>query len=199
MSPENQSPDPDMNHDTDGLRPTVRRRILGLVAGTLIAVGAAGAFASSAMSDDRGWSRWAGADKGHHGMMFRASMDPAEVTERVEKMVAHLAIEIDATDEQQAQLTTIFVGAAENLMDIREQAGDRGETATEVIELLTGPTVDPVAVEAFRAEKMGLADEASRVVAGALVEAAEVMTPDQRAEIGDRLDFFAKMSRHHRR
>lgn len=198
MNTENNSPETDTTIEPTATKSSGRRRVAGIVAGALLTVGVAGAFAGSALSEDRGWGS-RGHGSGHHGMMFKASLDPAEVEEKVERMVGHLAIEIDATDEQKAQLTTIFVDGAQELLEIRKQAGDRGETASQVIALLTGPTVDPVAVEAFRAEKMALADDASRVVADTLVEAAEIMTAEQRAEVGDRLDFFAKLGSSHRR
>ncbi|MCP4382909.1 MAG: hypothetical protein GY798_16065 [Hyphomicrobiales bacterium] len=198
MSIDQNSPENDHSSDTATTTTGGRRRIVGIVAAGLIAVGVAGAFAGSAMSEDRGWgSKWHGS--GHHGMMFKASLDPAEVDEKVGRMVQHLAIEIDATDQQTEQLTTIFVSAAQDLLELRKQAGDRGEAAAELIELLSGATVEPAAIEAFRAEKMALADQASRLVADTLVNAAEVMTPEQRTEIGDRLEFFVKLGSSHRR
>ncbi|MCB1489306.1 MAG: Spy/CpxP family protein refolding chaperone [Bauldia sp.] len=181
-----------------GRRPRIGRGFWGILAATVVGVGLAGAFAQSALSDEGGWhGRWQGPGA-RHAMMFNASLDPAEIDDRIERMVAHLAIEIDATDEQKSRLTTIFVGAAHDLLAIREELGDRAETAGELIDLLTGPTVDPAAVEAFRAEKLALADQASKRVAGALVDAAEVLTSEQREKIGDRLGFFVKMAPFHR-
>ena len=61
--------------------------------------------------------------------------------------------------------------------------------------LLTAPTVDRAAIELFRAEKMVLADQASRRIAQALGEAAEVLTPEQRTEVGERLKFLMEFGR----
>ncbi len=97
-------------------RPPIRRGFWGVLAVTVIAIGAAGAFARSALSDEGGWHGWHGPADGRHAMMFDASLDPAEIDDRVGRMVAHLAIEIDATDEQKTRLTTIFVGAAHDLL-----------------------------------------------------------------------------------
>ena len=91
-------------------------------------------------------------------------------------MVAHLAIEIDATEEQKTKLTAIFVGAANDLMPLRAEMME-SRHAGELVGLLTAPTVDRAAIETFRAEKMALADQASRRIAQALGEAAEVLTP----------------------
>ena len=174
------------NNQVDETNPTpaprrFRSRFWGTLAVTVMVAGLVGFFAQSAMSSEWGW-------RGHG-----RTLDPAQVEERVEKMVAHLAIEIDATEEQEAQLTTIFTGAADELLALRERAGDGRETAKELADLLTGPTVDPAAVEAFRVEKLSLADDASQIVATALISAAEIMTPEQRAEIGDKIEFFTKM------
>lgn len=167
--------------------PAPRRRTMnrlwGFLAVTLVVAGLVSVFAQSAISSEWGW-------RGHGG-----SFDPAQVEERVEKMVAHLAIEIDATDQQKTELTTIFTGAADELLALRERAGDGRESAKELAELLTRPTVDPAAIEAFRVEKLGLADDASQIVAGALIAAADVLTPEQRADIGEKVEFFTKMKR----
>ena len=53
--------------------------------------------------------------------------------------------------------------------------------------LLTQPTVDRSAIEALRAEQLSLADAASKRFAQALGDAAEVLTPEQRRKIDDRL------------
>jgi Spy/CpxP family protein refolding chaperone len=56
----------------------------------------------------------------------------------------------------------------------------------EAIELLSQERVDPAALEALRAKKIGLADEASRRLTRAIGEAAEVLTPAQRKELAAR-------------
>ena len=83
----------------------------------------------------------------------------------------------------------IFVSAANDLMPIRAEIIETRQ-AGELIGLLTAPTVDRAAIEAFRVEKMDIADRASRRVAQALGEAAEVLTPEQRVELGERLQFL---------
>ncbi len=174
-------------------RPSIGRGFWVVLAVTVIAVGLAGAFAKSAFSEDWGWHgpmRGPGFGFGP-GMMMGDAVDPATVDDRIQRMVGHLAIEIDATDEQKQKLTAIFVGAAHDLLPLREKIG-HGAAAGELVDLLTQPTVDSSAVEAFRADKIALADQASRRVTQALVDAADVLTPEQRQKIGDELRFFAK-------
>ena len=170
-------------------------RLGGAVAALALAALVGAALAGSASA---GWG-WGpgGYGFGHHGMMGEA-MDPAEVQENVERMVAHVAIEIDATDEQKQKLTAIFVGAANDLLPIHAEFMESRQ-AGEMLGLLTAPTVDRAAIEKFRAEKMALADKASRRVTQALGEAAEVLTPEQRTEVGERLQFLMQFGQnfHH--
>jgi len=174
-------------------RPSIGRGFWGILAAAVIAVGVIGVFAQTAFSEESGWrARIQGAGFGPPAMMPGDPLNPADVKDRVERMVAHLAIEIDATDEQKQKLTDILVGAANDLLSLREQAGGRGAAAHELIGLLTAPTVDPIAVEAFRAKKIAVADQASKRIAEALVDAAQVLTPEQRQELGDRLDFLGR-------
>ena len=53
--------------------------------------------------------------------------------------------------------------------------------------LLTQPTVDRAAIETLRTEQLALADAASKRFAQALGDTAEVLTPEQRRKIDDRL------------
>jgi Spy/CpxP family protein refolding chaperone len=56
-------------------------------------------------------------------------------------------------------------------------------------QLLTAPTVDRPALEALRAAQLAEADAASRRMVQAIADAAEVLTPEQRAKLAQRLDF----------
>jgi protein CpxP len=133
--------------------------------GTLIA-GAIAGFGAKAFAH----GRW-------HG---RGPIDPADLDKHVERMLKHLYVEIDASEEQKARLEPIVKQAAKDLLPLREHlhAGRR-----EAIELLTRERIDPAAIEALRARQLGLADEASRRLTRALAEAADVLTPAQRQEL----------------
>jgi Spy/CpxP family protein refolding chaperone len=58
----------------------------------------------------------------------------------------------------------------------------------QAIELLTGDTIDRGAIEALRAEHLQLAEQASRRLAQAVSDAAEVLTPVQRKELAARME-----------
>jgi Spy/CpxP family protein refolding chaperone len=107
-------------------------------------------------------------------------MDPAALDQHLERMLKHLYVEIDATEEQKQKLEPIVKQAAKDLVPLRENlhAGRR-----EAIGLLTQDRIDPTAIEALRAKQIGLADEASRRLTRALADAAEVLTPAQRKHL----------------
>jgi Spy/CpxP family protein refolding chaperone len=163
---------PHSNPEPGTARP--RRRWLP-VAAIALAAAITGAAATSAVGQY-------GPPWGHHGFMggpgfMRGPLSPAEIEDRVDRGIRHAAIELDATPDQQEKLRAIAKGAVKDLLPMREKAmAARGKVA----ELLTQAKIDRAAIEAFRAEQIGLADAASKRFAQAVVDAAEVLTPEQR-------------------
>ena len=107
-------------------------------------------------------------------------MDPADLDKPLDRMLKHLYVEIDATEEQKRALEPIVKQTAKDLLPMRERLH---AARREGLELLTQERVDPAALEALRARQIGLADEASRRLTRAIGEAAEVLTPAQRREL----------------
>lgn len=124
-----------------------------------------------------GWSAFARGGHGHAHGHFGSSGN-------IEKMVKHLAVEIDATPEQQEKLTAIAKQAARDLEPLRGQAM---ETRKQAMELLSQPSVDRAALEKLRVSKLQHADAASRRVTQALGDAAEVLTPEQRKKLAEHI------------
>jgi len=104
---------------------------------------------------------------------------------QIDRMLQHLYVEIDATEEQKQRLAPIVKEALKDLTPLREKM--RAGRA-QAIELLTQDRIDPAAIEALRAEKLRLADEASRRFTKALSDAAEVLTPEQRKTLAQRIE-----------
>ena len=156
------------------------RRKRGWLFVTTVALLAAltGAAASQAVSHGPGY--W-------HGPGFMAGpLDPAQAEERADRFMRHVAIELNATPEQQDKLRTITKGAVKDLLPMRDKAQAAREHARG---LLTQPSIDRGAIESFRTEQMALAEAASKRIAQALGDAAEVLTPAQRREVQDYLDW----------
>jgi periplasmic protein CpxP/Spy len=104
--------------------------------------------------------------------------------ERIEKMVKHFGVEVDATPEQQEKLTAIAKQAAKDLEPLRGQAMDARKQA---MELLSQPSIDRAALEQLRVSKLQHADAMSRRVTQALGDAAEVLTPEQRKKLAEHI------------
>jgi Spy/CpxP family protein refolding chaperone len=120
------------------------------------------------------------AQGGRHRGGMHGPIDPAEMGQRLDRMLKHLYVEIDATEEQKRRLEPIVKNAATDLLPMRDSLhAGRGQA----IELLTQERVDPAAIEALRARHLQLADEASRRLSRAIADAAEVLTPAQRKDL----------------
>ena len=104
--------------------------------------------------------------------------------ERIERMVKHFGAEVDATPEQKAKLAEIATAAAKDLQPLREQAR---AARRQAMELLAAPAIDRGAIERLRAEQMQAADAASKRLTQALADVAEVLTPEQRKQLAERM------------
>jgi protein CpxP len=125
---------------------------------------------------------------GPRGFMS-APLDPAQMDERVERMVKHFAVEVDATPAQKDKLAVIAKDAARELAPLREKIR---AARTQGIALMGAAQVDRAAIEKLRAEQIALADSASKRVTQALTDAADVLTPDQRKKLAERAQKFGE-------
>lgn len=167
-------------------QPTAPRRGRRVVTITAIAlVGAlTGAVATKALSHGFGHHHW------RHGGGFHlmgGPVDPAAASKHAARAAKHLGVEIEATAEQQEKLVAIAKSAAQDLLPVREKIR---EARTRGLELMTQPSVDRAAVEQLRAEQMANMEAASKRLASALADAAEIMTPEQRKVLAERIQEF---------
>ena len=121
-----------------------------------------------------------------HGMggMRHGSMDPTEMAEHLQVHVAHVLDEVDATPEQKAQVKDIVAAATKDLEALHQQ---NGGIHKELHEIFTAPEIDRAKLESVRAEHMQALDAASKRCATALADAAEVLTPEQRKSLGEKM------------
>jgi len=98
--------------------------------------------------------------------------------------VRHLAVELDASADQQAKLQQIVKAAVGDIAPMREKVLAARQQARA---LLTAPTVDRAAIEKLRAEQIATMDAFSKRAAQALGDAADVLTPEQRKKLDELL------------
>lgn len=113
----------------------------------------------------------------------RGPIDAAEMEERIERMLKHVYVEIDATPEQQQKIDPIVKQAAEELRPLRARVR---EARREGLRLFSAPSIDRGAIERLRLEQMASADAASKRFTRALADVAEVLTPEQRKTLAAR-------------
>ena len=149
--------------------PRKRRIVLGSII-TAVVVLAGSALAYAHGMGGGGW---------HHG-----GMDATEMTEHLQVHVQHMLDEANATPEQKAQIKDIVASAVKDLEALHQQ---NGGIHKELHQIFVAPTIDRAKLEAVRAEHIAALDAASKRCATALADAAEVLTPEQRKTLGEKM------------
>lgn len=149
-----------------------RRAVLATLIGGLL-VGAGAAIFAHGTPDAFG--------RGHCGF---GQADPETATRRAEFMTRFVLSEINTSETQQAKIVDIVKAAMNDLRPLRDKHLEGHKASGE---LLSKPSIDRAALESLRAGQMQLAETASRRIAQALAEAAEVLTPEQRAALVERM------------
>ncbi|HET7291780.1 MAG TPA: Spy/CpxP family protein refolding chaperone [Vicinamibacteria bacterium] len=133
----------------------------------------------------RAWAfhRGMGGLGGHHGGFgHRFLGDPEAAKERASLAVDWVLKTVDGSEEQRQQAKAVTDRAIDALAPIAEKhKGFRQAIARE----LAKPSLDRAELERLRQEELRLADEASRAAIAALADFAEVLRPEQRAELLD--------------
>lgn len=141
-----------------------RRWFAGLAAaGGLGALGLLGANAQA-----HGWGR-----------RHREGLDAQEMTRRMEWRIGRIVNDVGGTPQQKERLVAIATAALAELRPLREQARAARRRG---LELLAAPAIDRAALEQARTAQMQAADARSRRIVQAMADAAEVLTPEQRAK-----------------
>ncbi len=184
------------------------RKVIALVAGTVTIVG--GAFGVQALADSNTYAHmkimsgdmggWHGGGRhgGKHGARHGgfSNLSEAEIEAKVERMVMHLAIEIDATAEQQEKITGLVTALASDLKPLGEQMRT---TREEIRELLVADNIDRAALEEVRATGIAEAERISKNLVNAAADVAEILTAEQRELLDERLkDFRSRGGGRHR-
>jgi protein CpxP len=169
--------EPAMTDPTPSPRAAPRRGFLSRrwkIAGLAAAVAGALSLGACSHGPHRGWGDSASAGQ----------MDPDRAAKFTGKMADRIVSAVDGTPEQRQKIAAIAQGATNDLMPLREQMR---AARRQSIELLSAATIDRAAIERLRADQLTLADTASKRLAQALADTAEVLTPEQRVKLAERM------------
>jgi periplasmic protein CpxP/Spy len=166
-----------MTTEPSSEQPTQRRRrgwrTTFTVVVTAFVAAALGAFVNESFGQGFG-PPW------HH--MWVGPPSEAQIEDHADRMVRHLAIEIDATAEQQSKLQTIVKSAIKDLVPMRDKFLAARQQARD---LLTQASIDRGAIEKLRADQIAAVDAFTKRLVQGLDDAAEALTPEQRQKIND--------------
>ena len=155
-------------------KPATRRRFgRGLVIGSVLLAGVAlgaGGLAAAAAGKSFGFM---------HGPRL----------ERIQSFVRMALDSAGASSDQEAKIHDIV---AKSFDELAPKPGDRDEFRKQVLELLKAPTIDRAAIEKLRAEHVAEMDAKSKKLVDAVEQAADILTPDQRAKLADRAEEFGR-------
>jgi periplasmic protein CpxP/Spy len=153
---------------------SARRRFLsGVVTGGLLASLLAGG-ASVYVHAHPGRGGWFGAGRG--------SVDPTIVGERAAFATDWILHRIDASEAQRQQVQVIVQTAVQDLWPMKDQHHQYRQALREA---LTQPTINRATLGEIRRAELHLADAASSRLVEAIADAAEVLTPEQRAKLAE--------------
>lgn len=174
----------DLSNAAQSGQPGRRRFWKRMGIGAAIGVALAGVGASVFAHGGPGGS-WGGGPGGWHA---RQDMSPELRAKHLDLMVERMLDGIDVSAEQKSRINAIVGEMAKEMEPLRQQ---RRDARREAIEILTKPTVDRAAIEAYRVEKLKLADAASKRFTQGIADIAEVLTSEQRTALAE------KFSRRH--
>ncbi len=103
----------------------------------------------------------------------------------IERGVERLGWVTDASTEQKQKINAIAQKTADDIFALRAK---HLEARKQVIDTLAAPTVDRAKLETLRADQMKLAETATKRVTDAVADIADVLTPAQRADLGQRVE-----------
>lgn len=104
--------------------------------------------------------------------------------EHVGRAVDHMLDGLNATESQRTQVKQIAMAAAADLKAQRDTGRGLREKGMQIF---AAPTVDASAAESVRLQMSALQDQGSKRMLQAMLDVSRVLTPEQRAKLGERM------------
>lgn len=120
------------------------------------------------------------------GMMMMGS--PAQVARMADRMLDGLGV----TEAQRTQIRQLAQAAAADLKTLRDDGRGLHEKS---LQLLAAPSIDTAALESLRQQMLAQHDRASQRTLKLAIDVANVLTPEQRAKLGERMKQRAEIMR----
>ena len=157
-------------------RTRVRKVLIGGAAASLL-----GISALAANAEPGGMMR--GHMGGHHrGPGFAG--DPAEMADHMLVRIDHMLTKIGASDDQKTRIKAIAKSAMTDLAPLHKQQRDLRK---QMHDALTAATIDKAKLAELHTQQTQLFEKNSARMQEAMVAAAEILTPEQRKAIGERM------------
>lgn len=161
------------------------RGMRSVVAGMAVALlGTVGIAAWAQQAGDAGNGPRGGMHHRMHGGGGGPGMTFGGSPERMARGIDHMLDGLNATDAQRSQIKQIATQAA---ADMKAQRASGIELRQRGLQLFTAPTIDARAAEQVREQMLQQHDQTSRRAMQAMIDVAAVLTPEQRAQIGKRM------------
>ncbi len=164
-----------MEHNIENTPPQARGWVRFAMIGGLGLVAIGGIGVAGAISQDFGPramdAAWGGHGPRHGGPGFGGPM--------------RLFSELGLTDDQEDKIWAIMDRVR---TEARPVMRDFRDTREDLAELLSAAAIDKNAVETLRADRVAKVDAASKTLSAALIEAAEVLTPEQRTKLASAIE-----------
>jgi protein CpxP len=109
--------------------------------------------------------------------------------ERIQHAVLGVLDSVSATAAQEAKIHDII---AATFADIAPDPKEHAAMRKQALDLLRAPSVDRAAVEKLRADGIARLDATTTKLVGAVLDAADQLTPEQRAKLAERVDAMAQ-------
>ena len=136
-----------------------------------------GLLGASFVSSVHGHGFGRGHGFGHGGHGFD---DPEETRAHITGHIDFFLDRLDATEAQRDRIVRILSDTLLELHALRER---HREGHDEILDVFTAAEIDRETIETLRVRELAMAEQASRSLAATLADVAEVLTPEQRAEL----------------
>ena len=145
----------------------------------ILAILGIGFMAGKCFAFGHGWCH-----EGPSDFISGKAIDSEKMSKMAEKHIEHLLSEVDASKEQKAQAVDIVKKSVLNGAPLAEQM--RGNHQ-KILALLNAKDIDKAAIEQLRVEQLKSMDEISKQMTQTMLAVAEVLTPEQRAKLSEKM------------